>query len=77
MKIFQLVTLESPVKLTPLAKDQLQKLTQRLSVDELEKLPDLAANFAKDSWEGLLIGLSLAKKTGESYFVDFCERELS
>lgn len=77
MTIFQLVTFESPIKLTPKAKEQIEFLAEKLDPKELENLQEKAFSFAKDSWDGLMIGLSLAKKGDEPYFVDFCERELS
>lgn len=69
MTLFQIVTIENPIKLTPQAKGQLEILSEKLN-------PSMLANFAKESWEGLLIGLSLGKEGDDPYFIDFCERDL-
>ncbi len=70
MKLFQMVTLESPIKLTPEARVQLNRWTTKID-------PQTLTHFAKESWEGLMIGLSLGKKGDDPYFVDFCERDLN
>lgn len=76
MTIFQLVTLENPIKLTPKGQGTLNYLSEKLDPKNLATLPDKALELAKDSWDGLMIGLSLGEKGDDPYFVDFCERDL-
>ena len=77
MTLFQLVTLESPIKLTQKAKGQLMKWSDEFAGESLSSLSNKALDVVKDGWEGLLIGISLAQRTDDSYIVDYCERDLS
>ena len=73
MTLFQLVTVENPVKLTPKAKVLWPQLRE-----QLEKVNVSA--FLKNTVEGLEIGLNLIKSgdnTDENpYFVELVHRDL-
>ena len=69
MTLFQLVTVENPVKLTPKAKDLWPQLKGTLTS---VKVYDLV----KNTLEGLEIGLSLVREQESPYFVEMCNRDL-
>lgn len=69
MTLFQIVTVENPIKLTPKAKTLWPEVKSQLAKANLYQL-------LKDSLEGLEIGLALAKDNENEYFVEMCQRDL-
>lgn len=69
MTLFQLVTVENPLKLTPKARNlwpEIRKAVENLNLTQ----------FLKEGLEGLEIGLALGKKHDEDYFLEMIERDL-
>lgn len=69
MTLFQMVTVENPIKLTPKARNLWPEIQKTLAKADLVQL-------FKDTVEGLEIGLSLAKEQENNYFVEMCQRDL-
>lgn len=69
MTLFQMVTVENPIKLTPKAKSLWPEIQKTLAKADLVQL-------FKDTVEGLEIGLALAKEQENNYFVEMCQRDL-
>lgn len=71
MTLFQLVTIDSPVKLTDKGNKTLHFIREKLS-----KSPQFLQDFIEDGLEGLEIGLSFNKKGEGEFFERMVDRDL-